>query len=172
MPGGEVVDLVDGQDNVVGTSTIEECVIGGLLHRAVAVLVVRSTGRFVLQLRSKSDMWHPGLRTISSTGHVRSGESYYAAAARELREELGIEGRLVRVKKYLLPPITSGSLTEHEWVTLFTCKSDAPCRVDPVELEGVEEVSESRLRELASDDSMTPDARIILTEHLHLPPGP
>ncbi len=166
LPGGEAVDLVDSEDRVTGGSTIEECLRIGLLHRAVAVLVYRSDGRYVLQKRSGKDLWHPGLLTLSSTGHVKRGEPYEEAARRELREELGIEAPVVRVKKYLLPPIRSGSLTEYEWVTLFTCASDSPCTFDPVELEGVLEVTGSQLRGMQDDERMTPDARIILADFL------
>ncbi len=157
---------MDSEDRVTGESTVEECLRLGLLHRAVAVLVVRSDGRYVLQKRSRKDLWHPGLLTLSSTGHVKLGEPYEEAARRELREELGIEGPVVRVKKYLLPPIKSGSLTEHEWVTLFTCASDSPCAFDPVELDGVVEVTGSQLRGMNDDERMTPDARMILADFL------
>lgn len=168
LAGDETVDLVDEEDKVVGSSTVAECVRMGLLHRAVAVLVVRSTGAYVLQRRSRKDTWHPGLLTISSTGHVKRSETYEAAAKRELWEELGIAGDVREVKKYLLPPISSGSLTEHEWVAFYTCRSDSPCTVDPVELEGVVEVDGVQLRSLAAGDSVTPDARLILSDFLDL----
>lgn len=165
-PSGEEVDLVNERDIVIGSSTLGECLAKGLLHRAVAVLVVRSSGKFLLQRRSFKDKWHPGLRTISSTGHVRKGESYGGAAARELREELGFEAKLDRLGKYLLPPLSSEGLTEREWVTFYQARSDSPCRIDPVELDSVEEVDERGLRRMLAGGSVTPDAVILLTGYL------
>jgi isopentenyldiphosphate isomerase len=162
-----VVDLVDDHDSVIGSSTIRRCLENGLLHRAVAVLVVRSNGRFVLQQRSKRDLWQPGLWTISSTGHVKKGEEYKAAALRELGEELGFEGPLTRASKHLIPPISGKGLTEYEWVSLFICRSDSPCTIDPVELEAVREVTGSELRGMLDEGPLTPDAKLILTDYMN-----
>jgi len=166
LPAEEEVDIVNEHDRVTGSSTLGECLDGGLLHRAVAVLLIRSTGKLVLQQRSKRDLWHPGLWTLSSTGHVKKGETYDAAAVRELEEELGVKAKLGTVKKYLIPPIHSAGLTEHEWVTFYVARTDWPCRIDDAELEGVKEVNEPELRRMLDDGSMTPDAVIPLTEYL------
>ncbi len=171
MAKEELVDVVDDQDKVVGAATVAECLERGLLHRAVAVLVVRSNGTFVLQQRSKRDVWHPGLWTLSSTGHVKRGEGYDQAAERELLEEMGITAELFRSRKRLLPPISSGRLTEREWVCMYVARTDAPLKIDPDELEGAEEVPESRLRKMINGNSLTPDAVVLLTEHLGLRSG-
>ena len=166
--------MVNGHDVVTGRATIKDCLEKGLLHRAVAVLVVRSNGNFVLQQRSKRDLWQPGLWTLSSTGHVRAGEAYKEAAVRELGEELGISAKLVRLKKRLMPLIRSGGLTEREWVSSYVTRTDKPCRIDRTEVESVKEVDEPRLRLMFDGGSMTPDAVIILSEYLerHKNSGP
>ena len=166
MPADEMLDVVSECDTVTGSATIQDCLERGLLHRAVAVLVVRSDDRFLLQQRSKRDVWHPGLWTLSSTGHVMAGESYDHAARRELDEELGIAAELAVLKKYLLPPIRSGGLTEREWVTLYVARTDAPCRIDQAEVEKAEEVDEPMLRRMLGDGSMTPDAVALMTDYL------
>ena len=166
MPADEMLDVVSERDTVTGRATIKDCLEKGLLHRAVAVLVVRSDGRFLLQQRSKRDVWHPGLWTLSSTGHVMAGEGYDHAARRELDEELGIAAELAVLKKYLLPPIRSAGLTEREWVTLYVARTDAPCMIDPAEVEKAEEVDEPRLRRMFGDGSMTPDAVALMTDYL------
>jgi isopentenyldiphosphate isomerase len=166
LPAGEMVDIVDEGDVVKGTATIGDCLEKGLLHRAVAVLVVRSDGEFLLQQRSRRDMWHPGLWTLSSTGHVKAGESYDEAAERELSEELGISVKPIRLRKHLLPPIQWGGLTEREWVNLYVARTDMPCKIDRGEVEGVKEVAAPQLRRMFNDGSMTPDAVILLTEYL------
>jgi isopentenyl-diphosphate Delta-isomerase len=162
----EEVDLVDEQDRVIGSSTVKGCLEGGLLHRAVAVLVVRKDGKLVLQQRSRRDLWQPGQWTLSSTGHVKRKESYDAAASRELFEELGIRARPHRLKKYLLPPITAAGLTEREWVTLYVARSDSQADTDPLELEGIKEISPVELKELLAKGGVTPDASFLLKEYL------
>ena len=169
MSGREEVDLVDSHASVVGASTIEECLSRGLLHRAVAVLVIRPDGRFVLQRRSLGDRWHPGLLTISSTGHVRKGEAYEAAARRELREELGIDGKPELVRKYLMPGFSDKELTEREWVSFYICRAADPCLLDPVEVESVSEVSAPELRVMLRGGPLTPDAKLILSDYLGNP---
>lgn len=168
MTGDELIDVVDQYDVVAATRTLDECLRDGLLHRAVAVLVLRPDGKVLLQRRSKSDRWHPGLLTISSTGHVRSGESYASAAERELQEELGIKAPLKAEKKYLIPVLESGGLTEREWVSFFTTETAAPVTLDPVEVDSTEEVGVEELPMLLDEGGVTPDAVIILRDHFGL----
>ena len=171
MSEGEEIDVVDEHDSVVGSTTVGEALKRGQLHRAVAVVVLRSYGKILLQQRSKRDLWHPGLWTLSSTGHVRKGESYAAAAARELKEELGIEARPRLLGKYLIPPIRSGGLVERERVAMFEARTDLPCIVDPTEVEGVKEVEVLRTIKMLDGDPLTPDAVLLLTEYLNLAKG-
>jgi len=166
MSTEEAVDIVDEHDAVVGSSTVGECTRLGLIHRAVAVLVVRSTGKFLLQQRSRGDSWHPGLWTLSCTGHVRLGEAYEAAAKRELYEEIGVSTTLTLVRKRLLPPIRSAGLTEHEWVASYVAHTDMPCRLDRTELEGVEELGEAEVRRMSDNGLMTPDAVMLLSDYI------
>jgi isopentenyldiphosphate isomerase len=150
----------------VGHSTVKECLEKGLLHRAVAVLVVRSSGKLVLQQRSRHDRWQPGQWTLSSTGHVKKGERYGEAARRELFEELGMHASPRMLSKHLLPPISSGNLTEREWVTLYTARTDDRVRIDPIELDGVKEVSADELAGLMAGQFVTPDAAFLLRKYL------
>lgn len=168
MPADEVVDVVDEDDAVVGSSTLRECLETGTLHRAVAVVLSRPGGNIVLQKRSLHDRWQPGRLTLSSTGHVKKGESYEAAAQRELREELGIDADVRPLGKMLIPPITEDGLTEREWVTLFSASSSAPCTIDRTELDSVSEHSIQELKSMLSGSALTTDAVILITEYLRM----
>src|SRR5579863_8280058 len=165
MSQGEVVDLVDESDSVTGRATIDDCLQRGLLHRAVAVLVRRSDGDLVLQRRSLSDRWHPGLWTLSSTGHVKAGEDYADAAARELREELGIGSGLTPLGKLRVPPISDGVQTENEWVSLYEADSDQDCTIDRAEVETAEEFSPEDVKGMMRSGPMTPDSVAILSQY-------
>lgn len=162
------MEVVDEADRVVDVCPLAECLRRGLLHRAVAVLVTRTDGRVILQRRSREDRWHPGLLTLSSTGHVRSREGYADAARRELREELGIVAPLASERKYLIPRLESGGLVEREWVSFFTAVSDSPVKIDPAEVDSTEEFTPDALGAILDGDGITPDAVIILKDHLRL----
>lgn len=166
MAREEVVDLVDSEDRVVGAATLGECLERGLLHRAVAVMVSRTDGKVVLQQRSKRDHWHPGMWTLSCTGHVKKGERYADAASRELGEEIGVKADLKLVEKYHVPAMKENGMAEDEWVALFSAKSDAKLMIDPVELEGAREVTLRELRSMLEGDSLTPDSVFLIRKYL------
>ncbi len=86
----EIFDVVDENDRVVATDTRANVHAKKLFHRAVHIFVFRDNGDILVQQRSFEKDTCPGLFSTSCAGHVDSGESYEAAAARELREELGI----------------------------------------------------------------------------------
>ncbi|TSC77319.1 MAG: NUDIX family hydrolase [Parcubacteria group bacterium Gr01-1014_31] len=87
----EVLDIVDARDVVIGQAEMGEVYRRKLGHRVVHVLVLHPERRAVyLQRRAETKSYLPGYWCTSAGGHVRSGESYAAAAARELREELGL----------------------------------------------------------------------------------
>ncbi|MGD1030958.1 MAG: NUDIX domain-containing protein [Opitutaceae bacterium] len=95
----EYFDVVDARDAIVGRAARREVHARGLMHRAVHVLVYDGAGRVFLQKRSMKKDIAPGAWDSSCSGHVDSGESYDAAAVRELGEELGL--RIVSVPERL-----------------------------------------------------------------------
>jgi isopentenyldiphosphate isomerase len=171
MGKDEAVDLVDEHDRKMGSATLDRCLREGLRHRAVAVLVVRSDGRVLIQVRSKNDHWQPGRWTLSCTGHVGAGESYGHAAKRELEEELGLTARVSYLGKLFLPKVRCRGSVESEVVSLFTASTDAAPKIDPVELDGVRELDPSDLEGLMGGRRLTPDAKLMLREYWRLIPG-
>ncbi|MEY2402162.1 MAG: hypothetical protein QOJ08_2273 [Ilumatobacteraceae bacterium] len=87
---GELVDIVDDDDNVIATVTRSEMRAGRLQHRSVGIAVMSTDGRLLIHRRSAAkDIW-PGWWDIAAGGVVASGETYEDAARRELAEELGV----------------------------------------------------------------------------------
>ncbi len=127
----ELFDVVDDDDRVLGRMRRDDVHRWQLRHRAAHVLVVNSRGEVFVQRRSTLKQCAPGLWDTSVAGHVQSGESYAACAARELAEEIG------------LPPVTPlrqvGYLkaspdTGWEFVAVFLCRSDGPLVLCPEEI--------------------------------------
>jgi len=87
----ELVDIVDDDDRVVATVTRAQMRAGRLQHRAVSIAVMSSDRRLLVHRRSDDkDLW-PSMWDMAAGGVVAAGESYDAAAHRELAEELGVE---------------------------------------------------------------------------------
>ncbi len=60
-------------------------------HLVVHVCILNSEGEMLVQKRSMRKDSFPGMWDVSAAGSALSGEDSRAAAARELREELGLE---------------------------------------------------------------------------------
>jgi isopentenyldiphosphate isomerase len=92
----DLVDVVDEHDVVVATVTRAEMRAKRLRHRCVAVLVRDRQHHVLVHRRSEDkDVW-PGRWDLTIGGVVAHGEDYARAAARELAEEVGIEGAELR----------------------------------------------------------------------------
>ena len=123
--GGELVEVVDDRDRPLCLIPLPEVHRQSLPHRSVLILLFDLNGRLYLQKRSARKTLYPGRLDLSATGHVRGGESREAAALRELREELGVRVRSLR----LLSEVPAGPDTGWEVVTLYTAGRvpEPPC---------------------------------------------
>lgn len=87
------IQITDENDQPLRGGTMDEAQLQGLWHRVVGVMVQdRASGEFLLQKVAPNPFYSGGRWTLTSTGHVDAGEEYEEAAARELFEEMGIQG--------------------------------------------------------------------------------
>jgi 16S rRNA (adenine1518-N6/adenine1519-N6)-dimethyltransferase len=126
----ELLTVVDCNDHVVGSATRREIHGNNLVHRAVHILVFNRRGELFLQKRSAWKDRHPLRWDSSAAGHVDAGEEYDAAAARELREELGVDTALTAVGK-----IAASEQTGHEFITIYRGEHEGPFALPPAEIE-------------------------------------
>ena len=126
----EIFDVVDEQDRVVRQAPRSEVHARGLLHRAVHVFVLNSAGELLVQMRSANKDEFPLCWTSSASGHLGAGETYEAAAPRELEEEVGLRASLEFVEKF---PASRELANEH--TVLYRATSDEQPRFDPWEIE-------------------------------------
>jgi isopentenyldiphosphate isomerase len=153
-PLGELIDLVDEHDRVVGTATRTEMRAARLRHRCVAIVVRHPDGRVLVHRRSADkDLW-PGRWDIAVGGVVGQGESYAAAAARELAEEVGITGvrpRFVRHETYDDPDVS-------EQAALYEMTWDGPLRFVDGEVVEARWVTPDELAALVIREPFCPDS--------------
>ncbi len=117
----EIFDVVDEQDQVVGQAPRSVVHAQKLLHRAVHIFVFNSRGELLLQMRSALKDEYPLCYTSSASGHLSAGETYEAAAPRELQEELGLSEPLEWLAKF-----PAGPQTSQEHTVLYRTTTDAP----------------------------------------------
>ena len=91
MSKDELLDLVDGNDNVIGEVWKSEAHSDpSKIHREIAIAVFNQKGEVLIQQRSLKKKTGPGEWKVSAAGHVEAGEDPKKACVREVKEELGI----------------------------------------------------------------------------------
>jgi 16S rRNA (adenine1518-N6/adenine1519-N6)-dimethyltransferase len=126
----ESFSVVDERDQVVGAAPRSQVHANNLRHRAVHLLIFNSAGEVFLQMRSRWKDRHPLAWDSSAAGHVNAGEEYDQSAARELREELGIDTPLVRIAR-----LPASERTGYEFICLYRGSYDGEFRLEPSEIE-------------------------------------
>ena len=128
----EQFQVVDEQDRPVGGAPRSQVHGNNSLHRAVHVLIFNPAGEVYLQFRSPVKDRHPLTWDSSAAGHVNLGEEYDQAAARELREELGIGTELTRIAK-----LSASERTDFEFIWLYRGSHERELWPNPSEIEAV-----------------------------------
>lgn len=132
------VVLVDRHDAVLGTMEKMEAHEKGLLHRAISILLYDSEGRMLVQQRARSKYHWPLIWSNAVCSHPRLDESYADAAARRLREELGIDTPLEELFHFIYKATDPETgLTEHELDHVFAGTWDGDVPFNPTEVEAV-----------------------------------
>ncbi|WP_432509694.1 NUDIX domain-containing protein, partial [Kineococcus auxinigenes] len=104
MPGSEVVgsevvalyDPADTAGRVVGAAPRERVRALNLPHAATGVLLRDGRGGVFVHRRTATKDVHPGAHDCLAGGVVGAGEDPSRAAERELAEELGVRGAVLR----------------------------------------------------------------------------
>jgi len=89
-PGGELVDVVDDGNEVVGVVPRRTLRDENLWHRCTYVFVLNPAGELYVHRRTDTKDVYPGFYDVGAGGVNAAGESYEACARRELGEELGV----------------------------------------------------------------------------------
>ena len=159
----ELFDVCDEADHVIGQETRGNVHAQGLLHRAVHVFVINSSGELLVHRRSSGKDEYPLRYTSSASGHLNAGEDYQAAAVRELEEELGLTSPI-----HFLASFPAGPETANEHTQLYVVQTDDVPQPDPFEIESLEYVDPPSLaaRMNAEPENYTPPFRLLFHWYL------
>lgn len=127
----EIFDVVNERDEVIAQAPRSEVHRRGLRHRAVHVLIFNAAGAVFLQKRSPTKDCFPDRWDSSAAGHLAVGETYDAAAVREVEEELGIA--LPRPPERLFK-VAACAATGQEFVWVYRATAEGPFRLHPEEI--------------------------------------
>lgn len=158
----EPVDVVDANDRVTGVVTRAEMRAGRLRHRTAFVLVTDSAGRVLVHRRADTkDVW-PGRWDLAAGGVLASGETYEDGAARELAEELGIEGvPLVALGRGVFE---SDEVVEQ--AAVFGVTWDGPVRFTDGEVAEARWVTPAALRTMVAEEPFVADSVALVLPHV------
>lgn len=133
----EMVDIVDGNDNVIGQKSRSDCHTNKILHRGSAVLIFKddSFQEILIQKRSMQKQMNPGDFAFTG-GHLAIGETYLKAAKRELQEEMFYKKTLPKIIRFKeLFKIKKYTDNDYEFMTVFHIIFPGPFSLNPREVE-------------------------------------
>lgn len=132
----EEVILVDSNDVELGTmEKMEAHRNGGTLHRAFSVFVFNTKGELLLQRRAHHKYHSGGLLTNTCCSHPRPGETVREAGNRRLREEMGMECKLVELFSFEYKAELDSGMTEWELDHVLLGLSDVHPVINPEEVD-------------------------------------
>lgn len=148
----ELLDIVDDNDLVVDQqlrSTVHEL---GLQHRGVHVFLFTLERKMLIQKRSADRTHFPSALDCSVSEHVKSGESYFSAAIRGMKEELGLT--VPEIKPVVKFKMNYG-INDNEISTLYEGMVDPEkVRFDLDEIEQITYLSADEIHEMMKDENI------------------
>lgn len=161
-PADELVEWVDLDGNVIDIVTRRRMRTENLRHRSVGIVVLSSDGRLLVHRRADTKDLRPGWWDVMAGGVVTAGEDVDVAAARELAEELGIDG----VSLEPLGRARWDDVDSMEISQLYRVVCDGPFRFADGEVAEARLVTPSELAELRATVAFLPGSIAMLEAFL------
>lgn len=140
------VVLVNENDIEIGLMPKLEAHQKGVLHRAFSIFIFNTNGEMLLQQRAYGKYHSEGLWSNTCCSHPFPDESTADAAARRLKEEMGIDARLNFLYSFRYEAGLDNGLTEHELDHVFWGITDLVPVINPDEVLSYQYISEENLR--------------------------
>jgi isopentenyldiphosphate isomerase len=167
MSGNEMLDIVDEDDRVVRSAPRGTVLDEYHIHRAVIFFVFDRDGNVFVNKRSSQKELYPGYWSVAFGGHVLAGESYDAAAIREVQEETGLLDRPTPVGSF-----KKRTGDERENVTVYAVTASQDLDLFPEEIDQGQFATLAELNEMLGRFDFlpeTPDLMKILITHTSRP---
>ena len=152
MVSEEWVDIVDENNNVIGTAPRSEMRRQKLLHRASYIVITNKLGQVYVQRRTATKDYCPSMLDACCGGVVAAGEDILSSAYRELAEEMGIRDVSLTPHGSFLHMNEEGNV----WGALFSCQYDGELTLQAEEVEYVLLMTPEDM--LAREPEFTPDS--------------
>ena len=148
----EWVDIVNENNEVIAQSSREQMRAECLRHRATYIVVHDGMGKILVQRRTETKDFQPGMLDATAGGVVQADEQMLESARREAEEELGIAG---------VPFADHGQFYYEDkhcrvWGGLFSCVSHGPFALQEEEVSEVCWLTPEEIT--ARCDEFTPDS--------------
>ncbi|MGR6913488.1 NUDIX domain-containing protein [[Actinomadura] parvosata] len=157
----ELVERVDDQDRVLGVVSRDDAIRHRWPHRVATTVCRDEQGRFLVCRRADGLSRYPGYHEVSFGGAVGVGESYQAAAAREVAEELGVVVAVREVVKFLC----RGEIGPY-WLAVHEAVITGDVSPDPRALSWVGWLTSAELSEAVRRERFIPDGQEALRRYL------
>lgn len=159
----ELILEVDENDNPIGTRPREDFHNQKLFHRSSVLFLFNDKEEVLLQKRSMSKDWFPGLYEFSVSG-TTGNETDEECIRRETEEELGISD----LDFQFLFKLTPLEKNDRAYNSVFLAKTSQKIKLDPEEVESVEWITMENLhkRVIESPDKFSPQLIIGLEKYL------
>ncbi len=144
----EYFDIVNENNEVIGTERRSVVHKSGLWHRGVHIFLFLPDRKLLVQKRGEAQDTFPGVWDCSVSEHLKVGESYLDGAIRGLREELGIEQ--IELNPLVLFKMNYGP-NDNEICELYEgVLNDKPLTIDQQEIEQIAYYTIHELEEMTS----------------------
>jgi 8-oxo-dGTP pyrophosphatase MutT (NUDIX family) len=131
-----------------------------LPHRSTYILVFDRTDRLFIHLRTATKDVYPSHWDVAIGGVLGAGEDWDAGAARELREELGVDATLEA-----LFPFRWTDATNDVHGRVYRAVHEGPFRLQPEEIVRGEFVSLDAVETRAAPAPFCPDGLAVLKDY-------
>jgi isopentenyldiphosphate isomerase len=158
----ELIAWVDEHDQLLGSLPRAELRARGLIGRGTFILLFNGVGELCIHQRTLSKAVYPGYWDVAAGGMVQADESYAQSAARELAEELGIDGVALHEHGRFLFAQPDNRL----WCAVFSAQSDAALTLQSEEVQQARFVPLNTVSALATQQSFCPDSLLALQCYL------
>ena len=148
----EMVEVIDANFNVLKIVSREEIIEKNLKHKGAFVIVKNDSGQCYAQKRSAKKETYPGLWCVSAGGGVVAGESFEAAASRELEEELGIKAEIEFAFDFSFYSDVANYISK-----IYIAVYNGEIRPNPEEIEQGKWVTKEEVMQMIQENQLCPD---------------